>query len=144
MSVIQFLTEHALDIIGVVTVIIIITRLTAVFERVGRREITNQDNIAVMTEYRQWNQWDQRLVYAPDVISAILQYRGDPDVAINDPGATDSEYGDEVKRYTKDNTRDSDINRIYLEFEDSTKQYISLIEKDVNGAVKCIHFVPKD
>ena len=142
--VIQFLTEHFLDLIGVIVVIIIIVRMAGTFERAGRKEMHNQNSIAVMEEYRQWNQWDQRLVYAPDVLSAILQYRGDPDVAINEAGSDDTDWGDEIKRYTVDNTKDSDINSIYLEFEDSTKQYIAMLEKDVNGAVSCIHFVPKE
>lgn len=113
-------------------------------QSVAQREQEHQAQITAMKEYREWNSWDEKLVYAPDVISAILEYRGDPVVEINVKGANasnDWKRSKSYKKYTTANTKDTDIANIYTEFEDSTKRYKASLERNANGAVVIIHFV---
>lgn len=110
----------------------------------GRVERANQATIQTMQEYRKWNSWDSKVVYAPDVVSAILEFRGDPKVQIDNPLSEDKNKWDEnniIKVYTTTNTTDSDLASIYTRFEDSTQKYVAQIERNANGEVSCLHFI---
>lgn len=112
----------------------------------GRIERENQNTIQTMQEYRKWNAWDNNLVYAPDVVSAILEFRGDPEIWIVPPKDGDKNEPDDnnpIKVYTESNTRESDLVDIHTKFADSTQQYVSKIYRDDehNQEVSRIYFI---
>lgn len=132
------------DVLITAAVVLLLNRQTMQAQKVATHEQSSQAYIESMKDYREWNSWDQKIVYAPDVISAILEYRGDPILEINEKGASAAnswKRSDSYKQYTANNTKDSDISAIYTAFEDSTKKYIAVLERNANGAVSTIHFV---
>lgn len=142
MSPIQFFVVLGADMLITTGLLIMFAKGTSTAQTAGRIEQNNINTKQVMQEKRQWNRWDTKLVYSPDIVSAILEFRGTPIVEINNPISNDPySWGSKIGKYDTENTKDSDIAQIYTDFQDSTKQYISVLEKDVNGAVEKVHFI---
>lgn len=140
-----------MDIALTVALIIMMSKGMNTVQDTGRMERENQNNIAAMQEYRKWNAWDEKVLYSQDIVSAILEFRGDPEIVINKQNSQDKyAYTDNtnspnyIKSYTKSNTTDSDISQIYLDFADSTIKYISRLHRDENGEVDKIFFIRQD
>lgn len=145
MNAVQFFVQIFADLIIAVLLIRQLGGQFMIGQKIAKNEQDNQSRIEAMKDYREWNSWDTKKVRSPDVISAILEYRGDPKIEINSKGATaDNNWKrsqDPPKVYTEANTKDTDIATIYTDFEDPTLQYISKIERNENGVVTVIHFI---
>lgn len=109
---------------------------TAFLNNVGRtaNEIQQKesDAIEILAEYREFNKYDNTIIWSQDVISTILQYRGLPEIHVKYKGS-----GTYVK-YTLD-TDSSCYTNAYLtnKFGVSSK-FKSTIHKDENGSIDAL------
>lgn len=146
MSAIESIGMGAFDLLLAGSIVMLFAKGSAMAQDIGKAEMQTQHNTTLIQEYREWNRWDMKITYNSDLISAALQYRGVPKIQVNKKGATSTTWGARdtalpISELTPANTKDSNVVDIYSAFEDATVKYVSMIEKDVNGEVSCIHFV---
>lgn len=113
---------------------------TAFLNGIGRTaneiQMKEADAVALLAEYREFNKYDNTILWSQDVISTILQYRGLPEVHVK--YKTSGTYF----KYQL-GTVDSDGKSIYTnakltpKFNVSSK-FKSTIHKDENGSVDAI------
>ncbi|WP_294156215.1 hypothetical protein [uncultured Clostridium sp.] len=103
----------------------------AILSGVGRKasEIQQKgaDAVEVLAEYREYNVYDNTILWSQDVISAILKYRGLPEVNVT------YKNGGRTVQYTMNTSADNYTNE-YLnkQFEVSSK-FLSTLKRDEKG-----------
>lgn len=94
------------------------------------------NTMATLAEYREYNKFDNTLIWSQDVISTILQYRGLPEVSVKYASGSNN-----LVNYTL-TTPSSDYTNAALtdRFGVSSKFHANL-EKDLNGSIVKITMV---
>ncbi|MCD1257375.1 hypothetical protein B5M42_000810 [Paenibacillus athensensis] len=112
------------------------------FARQGAAIQQTDDNaIAIVKEYRKYEQFDgTKNLYAQDVISAIAESRGNPEIWVDkQPGVTD----DFSIKFTKSTSAANFSTKALTADENKfpvTARYDSKLIKDANGAIIRIEF----
>lgn len=108
--------------------------------RNGAGIMQEDDNaVAIVKEYRQYNQFNGTTVYAQDVITAIGESRGMPAIWVDSSPGPDVSFN---LKWTQDDTPADSFTTLYLTklFEGVTSTYQAHLEYDLNGALIRIEF----
>jgi len=103
----------------------------------SRYQQSELDAIAVVKEYREWNVYDNTQVYAQDIATAILKYRGKPEVFVDTDLTVAVVWGLKWDMATAPTQYTATIISGQLPVN---AIYISTIVKDANGSVIRLEF----
>jgi len=99
----------------------------------GNAEIAEQQAMQqTIAEYREYNQYDGKVVYAQDVVSAILMNRGDPEVRVR--------IGSNVYAWTETSSPCEWSTVAITNLIDQTRMYDAGIVRNANGAIVAYEF----
>lgn len=135
----ETLIENAVDVGIVASVILIIVVALGGTERMQNAIAANHDATAVMREYREYNQYDNKYVYPQDVISAVYAYHGRPAIQVRTGGTTYawSEFSTPIY-----NGHAVEYNTASIaQCVDESSMYFASIVKDANGSITMITFI---
>jgi hypothetical protein len=120
-------------------VITFASSLGAIGGQIADQQQTQYNNMIAMQEYRQWDQYDNTLVYPQDVISFILQYRGDPEAFV-DTSAGGGAPANYSLQWTSTSAPCAYTDQDISDLLPIGVSYTANIIKDGNGAVIAVQF----
>lgn len=109
---------------------------TAFLNNVGKtaNEIQQKeaDSIEVLAEYREFNKYDNTIIWSQDVISTILQYRGLPEVHVKYKGSAT------YVKYTLGTPSNQYTNAYLTDKFSVSAKFKSTVHKDENGSIDAL------
>jgi hypothetical protein len=118
----------------VLTVAVLLSSFAGEMGRVQQREV---DAIEITREYRKYNRYDGTKVHPQDIISAVLETRGTPEIWVDDE---DGIVGNFEDRWTKSTSQDEwTLTKVTAKLA-TTGDYQASIHRNDNGEVFKIEF----
>lgn len=126
-----------IELIGAGLCIVFIVGFSYVNTAYQEADRNNKTAAATMREVREFNSYNDNELKSQDVISAVLQYRGQPELWIDTAKGNTTTWG---MKYTLDTQlSEYDVETLTAKF-DIEDTYVGELVKDDNGSIERIEF----
>lgn len=128
------LITTGVDLLVVSILLSVIVGMLSVISTYSASLSAEEAEVEALREYREFNQYDSKVVYAQDVISAILRYRGEPVVSVMDGATKTWNLASAPCEYTT---------AAIAEQFSQTKQYNAVLVRNASNQVVRIEFTAR-
>lgn len=125
----KYLIVYSVELIVVGLVMTYVTFLNNVGKTANEIQMNEANTIEVLAEYREYNKYDNTILWSQDVISTILQYRGLPEVHVKYKGSPS------YVKYTLSTPSSEYTNEKLTDRFNVSSKFHSTVHKDENGTV---------
>lgn len=125
----KYLIVYSVELMIVGLVMTYVTFLNNVGKTANEIQMNEANTIEVLAEYREYNKYDNTILWSQDVISTILQYRGLPEVHVKYKGSPS------YVKYTLNTPSSEYTNEKLTDRFNVSSKFRSTVHKDENGTV---------